>query len=139
MWNGFPGMAHTGAARAGVVNLTQTLAIEWAPSGVRVNAVAPGFVLSSGLKNYPAHIQQMAAEVMLQNPSGRIGTESEVSAAVVFLLSPAAAYISGATIRVDGAASLQKAPLVPMVKHDNIPAWDGFHLAADLPEVFRKS
>ena len=59
MWNGFPGAAHTGAARAGVVNLTQTLAIEWASRGVRVNAVAPGGILSSGLGRYPVDVQEM--------------------------------------------------------------------------------
>ena len=139
MRSGFPGMAHTGAARAGVENLTMTLAQEWAPSGVRVNAVAPGFVLSSGLKNYPEAVQKMAAEMMVKNPSSRIGTESEVSAAVAFLLCPAAAYISGITLRVDGGSSLQRAPMVPLVAHQNIPAWDGFHLAADLPEVFKQS
>lgn len=138
MWNGFPGMAHTGAARAGVVNLTQTLAIEWGSAGVRVNAVAPGFVLSSGLSNYPAPVQKMAAQLMPQNPSGRIGTESEVSAAVAFLLSPAAAYVSGVTLRVDGGASLQKAPLVPTGAHPRLPAWDGFHLAAEVPDAFRR-
>lgn len=138
MWNGFPGMAHTGAARAGVVNLTKTLAIEWGSAGVRVNAVAPGFVLSSGLSNYPAPVQQMAAKLMPQNPSGRVGTESEVSAAVAFLLSPAAAYISGVTLRVDGGASLQKAALVPSGAHSRLPAWDGFHLATELPEAFTR-
>jgi citronellol/citronellal dehydrogenase len=137
MWNGFPGMAHTGAARAGVVNLTQTLAVEWASAGVRVNAVAPGFILSSGLNNYPEAIQEMAAEVMVQNPASRLGTESEVSSAVVYLLSPAAAYISGTTLRVDGGSSLQKAPLFPMASHDSIKAWNGFQLPAELPERFK--
>lgn len=137
MWNGFPGMAHTGAARAGVVNLTKTLAIEWGSAGVRVNAVAPGFVLSSGLSNYPPPVQKLAAALMPQNPSGRVGTESEVSAAVLFLLSPAAAYVSGVTLRVDGGSSLQKAPLVPTLAHGRGTPWNGFHLAADVPEAFR--
>ena len=136
MWNGFPGMAHTGAARAGVVNLTRTLAIEWAPHGVRINAVAPGYVLSAGLKSYPPPVQKIAARMFRRNPSSRAGTESEVSAAVTFLLSPAAAYINGETVRVDGAASLLKEPMVPLRQHDRCAPWNGFHLPADVPAVF---
>jgi len=136
MWNGFPGMAHTGAARAGVVNLTKTLAIEWAASGVRINSVAPGTILSGGLHNYPPAIQKAALRVAKKNPSNRLGSESEVSAAVTYLLSPAAAYVTGETLKVDGGSSLAKEPLVPMMQHDKSVPWDGFHLAADLPDVF---
>ncbi len=136
MWNGFPGMAHTGAARAGVVNLTKTLSIEWAAAGVRINAVAPGLILSNGLHNYPPAVAKMCARLMVENPSCRAGTEAEVSAAVTFLLSPAAAYITGETLKVDGAASLQKTPLLPPVSHTKLEAWNGFHLPADLPEAF---
>ncbi len=138
IWNGFPGMAHTGAARAGVVNLTRTLAVEWAPSGVRVNAVAPGGILSSGLGNYPPEIQEEAAKLLVKIPASRVGTESEVSAAVVFLLSPAAAYITGSVIKVDGGASLQKAPLLPLVPHDRSRSWNGFHLQAQVPACFSR-
>lgn len=138
MWNGFPGMAHTGAARAGVVNLTQTLAVEWGPSGVRVNAVAPGFILSSGMKNYPEPVLALAKETIPINPSGRGGTESEVSAAVAFLLCPAAAYISGATLRVDGGASLFKMSMLPLSAHDQIAPWNGFHLPPDLPDAMKE-
>lgn len=138
MWNGFPGMAHTGAARAAVVNLTQSLAVEWAACGVRINAVAPGFILSEGLNNYPEGVRELAAQVVFQNPSSRLGTESEVSAAVVFLLSPAAAFINGASLRVDGGGSLQKAPMVPLLEHDRIPPFEGMSLPIDVPEIFRK-
>lgn len=134
MWNGFPGMAHTGAARAGVVNLTQTLAVEWASRGIRVNSVAPGGILSSGLHNYPKGVLDMALPMMRGNPTGRLGTESEVSAAVVFLLSPAAAYVNGATLRVDGASSLCKVPMAPLDPHEKIPKFRGLHLPADLPD-----
>ena len=137
MWNGFPGMCHTGAARAGVVNMTQTLAIEWASKGIRVNALAPGIVLSSGMKNYPDIVLDFAVEMARQNPSGRLGTESEVSAATVFLLSPAAAYITGASLRVDGASSLTKAPMMPLEAHDRLPPFSGFHLQADLPDQLK--
>jgi citronellol/citronellal dehydrogenase len=137
MWQGFPGMAHTGAARAGVVNLTKTLAVEWAAAGVRINAVAPGAILSSGLKNYPEAILRTAKEAFRKNPASRAGTESEVSAAVCFLLSPAAAYITGATLRVDGGSSLAKAPLLPLIEHHRLEPYQGFHLPADLPGLFQ--
>ena len=137
MWNGFPGIAHTGAARAAVVNLTQSLAVEWAANGVRVNAVAPGGILSSGLGNYPEFIQETAMQAMREVPAARLGTESEVSSAVVFLLSPGAAYVTGATLRVDGAGSLQKAPMFPMEAHDRMPPYDGLHLETKAPARFK--
>ncbi len=108
MWRGFPGMAHSGAARAGVVNLTQTLALEWAIYGIRVNAVAPGIIDSSGLKTYPPAVQEQVAGIAADTPSLRLGTESEIASAVTFLLSPAASYISGTTLKVDGASSLYR-------------------------------
>lgn len=106
MWRGFPGMAHTGAARAGVVNMTQTLAVEWARAGVRVNAVAPGLIDGSGFSTYPDAVRGWIQSMKQNVPAKRFGTESEVAAAVTFLLSPAATYITGATLRVDGASSL---------------------------------
>ncbi len=137
IWNGFPGMAHTGAARAGVVNLMQTLAIEWAAAGVRLNCVAPGFIVSSGLHNYSPGVAKIAQESFVKNPTARPGTESEVSAAVCFLLSPAAAFINGATLRVDGAASLQKEPMLPMATVSRITPFHGFHLETDAPDGFK--
>lgn len=123
MWRGFPNMAHTGAARAGVVNLTQSLALEWAAAGVRVNAVAPGLINSSGLKTYPDAVRQRLATIAEQIPAGRMGTEEEVAAAVVFLLSPATSFISGATLRVDGAGSLYRLQGFEIPDHDPWPAW----------------
>ncbi len=134
MWNGFPGMSHTGAARAGVVNLTKTLAVEWASRGVRVNAVAPGLVLSSGMKTYPPDVLEMVLPLMKKSPAARLGTEAEISAAVTYLLSPAAAFTTGETMRVDGGGSLAKVPMLPMDPHDRMPPWSGFHLDADGPE-----
>lgn len=105
MWQGFPGMSHTGAARAGVLNLTKTLAVEWAFSGVRVNAVAPGIVFSeSAAANYKD--PQMLTKNQPLIPARRLATVQEVSSAVCFLLSPGANFISGACINVDGAQSL---------------------------------
>lgn len=106
MWRGFPGMAHSGAARAAVVNLTRTLAVEWARVGIRINAVAPGTIASSGLEHYGEAGKAVLEEVRHDIPFQRLGTEAEVAAAVTFLLSPGAAYVSGETMRVDGASSL---------------------------------
>jgi citronellol/citronellal dehydrogenase len=125
MWRGFPGMAHSGAARAGVVNLTQSLALEWAVYGIRVNALAPGIIDSSGLKTYPMAVQEQVAGIAAETPSLRLGTESEIASAVTFLLSPAAAYISGATLKVDGASSLYR--LQGYTIADHVP-WPRFTL-----------
>lgn len=103
IYRGFPGMAHTGAARAGVENLTMSLAVEWAQFGIRVNAVAPGIILSSGTGQYPPQLVELAIS---KCPQKRAGTPEEVAASIVFLASPAAQFISGATLRVDGAQSL---------------------------------
>lgn len=133
MFNGMPMMAHSGAARAGVVNFTRSASMEWAPNKIRINAVAPGLILSSGFKNYPEPVQQILKTLPAQTPAARFGTESEVSAAVVFLLSPAAAYITGETLRVDGASSLYRRTF-PIPDHEPFEAFDGFHRKADLPE-----
>ncbi len=103
MWNGFPGLAHTGAARAGVVNLTMTLAVEWAQYNIRVNAVAPGTIATSGMRVYPREVVEMARQWI---PLKRYGTAREVALAVVFLASPAASFITGTTLRVDGGESI---------------------------------
>ena len=103
MWRGMPGMAHTGAARAGVVNLTQSLAIEWAEHGILVNAIAPGVVASSGTDRYPPELMKRAIQA---TPLKRMGTVEDVSHAVTFLLSPAGDWITGETICVDGGARL---------------------------------
>ena len=125
MWRGFPGMAHSGAARAGVVNLTQSLALEWAPYGVRVNAVAPGLINSSGLKTEPPAVQATYHAIAAEVPAGRMGTEAEIAAAVTFLLSPAAAFISGTTLRVDGAGSLYRLQGYTVPQHAPWAAFEG--------------
>jgi citronellol/citronellal dehydrogenase len=103
IYRGFPGMAHTGAARAGVENLTMSLAVEWAQFGILVNAIAPGVILSSGTAQYPPEILQRA---ITQTPVKRAGTVDEVAAAIVFLAGPAAQFITGTTLRMDGGQAL---------------------------------
>jgi citronellol/citronellal dehydrogenase len=126
MWNSMPNMGHSGAARAGMLNFTETAALEWAP--VRVNAVAPGWIGSSGLDQYPPQMREHIRALPGKVPLGRLGTESEISAAIVFLLSPAAAFISGSCIRIDGAVPNVK-PNYTLPPRGTTRAFDGFHLA----------
>jgi len=123
MWRGFPMMAHTGAARAGVDNLTKSLAIEWGRYGVRVNSIAPGVIASSGLDQYAPEFRQAAQAAAMHNQTTRLGSEAECSAAILFLLSEATNFITGETLRVDGGDSLFS-PMVPPKKHDRLPPFD---------------
>ena len=100
---GFPGMAHTGAARAGVDNLTKTLAVEWSQFGIRVNAVAPGVIVTSGTKQYPPELLDNAEK---SNPLKRLGTQEECSHLITYLVSSYADFVTGQTIYIDGGASL---------------------------------
>jgi citronellol/citronellal dehydrogenase len=102
MWGGLPGMGHSGAARGGVLTFTETAACEWGCAGVRVNAVAPGWIASNGIDTYDDEYQDLLRGLRTKVPLQRFGTEAELSSAVVYLLSPAAGFISGAVIRVDG-------------------------------------
>ena len=134
MWNGMPGMGHSGAARAGMLNFTETAALEWAP--VRVNAVAPGWIASSGLDRYPPEMAETFRGLHALVPLRRLGTESEVAAAIVFLLSPAAAFVSGSCLRVDGAAPNAKRIWPEVGTGGTTEAFDGFHLASS-PDVLK--
>lgn len=127
MWGSMPGMGHSGAARAGMLNFTMTAALEWASAGVRVNAVAPGAIASSGLDTYDEQKKAELKRLWRHIPLKRLGTESEISAAIVFLLSPAAAFISGTCLRVDGAQPNGK-PAWPVPDHHNSVPFRGFPL-----------
>jgi len=142
MWGSMPGMGHSGAARAGMVNFTETAALEWAKSGVRVNAVAPGYIASSGMDHYPEEAGPMLREMRETVPAGRFGNEAETSAAIVFLLSPAASFISGSVLRVDGARPQvrmgwgQVAAPVEVQGRDAVKPFEGFHRYVT-PRVFQ--
>jgi citronellol/citronellal dehydrogenase len=142
MWGSMPGMGHSGAARAGMVSFTETAALEWAAHGVRVNAVAPGYIASSGMDHYPPEAGPMLREMRQTVPQGRFGNEAETSAAIVFLLSPAASFISGSVLRVDGARpqmrmGWQQATAPTAVQQrDAVKPFDGFHRAVT-PKVFQ--
>lgn len=102
---GFPGMAHSVAARAGVEALTRTLAVEWASRGVRLNCVAPGLIASSGFRNYPEGAFVLD-ELRSRVPLKRLGTAEEIAATIGFLVSPAGAYFTGQVLTCDGGQSL---------------------------------
>lgn len=135
IWGGMPTMAHSGAARAGMLNFTETAACEWAQAGVRVNAVAPGWIASSGFDTYDAAMQAELRRLKDKVPLGRFGNEAEVSAAVVFLLTAGASFISGACIRVDGAVPNHRHTWTA-VPTDRSTPYDGFPLAT-LPECLK--
>jgi citronellol/citronellal dehydrogenase len=125
---GMPGMAHNSAARAGLANLTISSASEWAHAGVRVNCVIPGFIDTAGLDRYPESAWAALRGVAKRVPLGRYGTAAEISAAVVFLLSDMAAYITGAELLVDGGIRNGASSFifeVPEVR--NRREWDAFH------------
>ena len=126
--NGMPTMGHSGAARAGMANLTQTAAFEWAHAGVRVNAVAPGWIASSGMDSYGEAIREHIRGLKKHVPLRRMAEEAEVSAAIVFLLSPGAAFITGVTLQIDGGSSLGQAAF-PTADHQRSQPFEGFHRA----------
>jgi NAD(P)-dependent dehydrogenase (short-subunit alcohol dehydrogenase family) len=100
---GFPGMVHTGAARAGVENMTKTLAVEWATHGIRVNACAPGTIRSSGTAQYGEGALELSRRA---TPVKRLGTVEEVSRLIVFLASDQNDFVTGSTYAIDGGGSL---------------------------------
>ena len=128
------GMAYS-VAKAGVISLTKNLAKLFSPK-ILVNAVAPGWIASSGMDHYPEAMAEHIRALPKKVPAGRLGTESEVSAAVVFLLSPAAAFISGSCLRVDGAVPNAKRVWDHPIARGKTQAFDGFHLA-QLPKILR--
>jgi citronellol/citronellal dehydrogenase len=142
IWGSMPGMGHSGAARAGMVSFTETAALEWSKSGVRVNAVAPGYIASSGMDHYPPEAGPMLREMAATVPAGRFGNEAETSAAIVYLLSPAASFVSGAVLRVDGARPQvrmgwgQVAAEPTVQRRDAVKPFDGFH-RYQTPKVFQ--
>ncbi|KAL1416731.1 hypothetical protein MTO96_000679 [Rhipicephalus appendiculatus] len=119
---GLPLFSHSAAARAGVENLTRSLSVEWASSGVRVNAIKPGIIYSeTAAKNYEGDLFEL---VRPRLPAKRPGTAQEVSSAVCFLLSPGASYVSGATLTVDAAGALYPALTFEIPEHDRWPKHD---------------
>lgn len=101
--NGFPGMVHTGAARAGVQNMTKTLSIEWAQHGIRINCVAPGIIATDALADYPDALREGSRR---STPLRRFAHPAEVAHLVVYLASEYSDFVTGQTFRIDGGKSL---------------------------------
>lgn len=135
MWMGMPTMAHSGAARAGMLSFTETAACEWGHAGVRVNAVAPGFVASSGFDTYGPEMKAKFRSLMKTSPLQRYGTEAEVSSAIVYLLSEGAAYITGSFIRVDGGVPNARQTW-KLEEHSRSVPYEGFPLAG-MPDCLK--
>ena len=100
---GMPGVAHTCAARAGVVHLSKTLAIEWAPLNIRINCVAPGIVATEGMRVYPP---EAVAAMPKSNPMKRFGQVEDVANAICYLASDASTFMTGEVVTVDGGFQL---------------------------------
>jgi citronellol/citronellal dehydrogenase len=117
---GMPGMVHSGAARAGVENLTRTLAVEWARFGIRVTAVAAGHFDTDALGKYPQAVQDTVAQSV---PQQRLGDPQELAWLVAYLASPAGDYLSGTVLTIDGARDDWLGPWPPphIVGEDGSP------------------
>ena len=114
-FTGGPGMAHAAAAKAGVGNLTKSLAVEWAPDGIRVNALAPGLFPHEEMRADLKALRADAAEDARRQPALRTGRRHEIGWAATYLCSPFAAFLTGHTLVVDGGNHLRRDFVMPPV------------------------
>lgn len=123
--NGMPGMAHSGAARAGVENMTITMSQEWIESGVRINCVRPGIVFTdSGFDNYGPAGDTFLERILPSQPAKRFASPEEISSAVCWLLSDGASYVTGSVVCVDGGSQFHFLPLMPDIEDSaNLPVY----------------
>src|SRR3990172_3824972 len=107
-WTGGPGTAHSAAAKAGVLAMTRTLAVEWAQHKIRVNAITPGRVETEGAGSKLWGTPEARAKMLAQIPVGRMGKPQEIARGASFLVSPYADYVNGENLTMDGGAWLGK-------------------------------
>lgn len=107
-WTGGPGTVHSAAAKAGVVNLTRTLAVEWAEHGIRVNAISPGPVDTDETRERLWPTEEIRDHILRRIPLGRFGTPEEIAHACAYLVSDYAAYVTGDVLTLDGGAWLEQ-------------------------------
>ncbi|MER7519654.1 SDR family oxidoreductase [Streptomyces sp. NPDC126499] len=107
-WHGHPGTVHSAAAKAGVLAMTRTLAVELAPLGIRLNCVAPGPTETAGAGAALWATPEARAEVLATVPAGRFATPAEIAEASLFLLGDGASYLTGECLTVDGGQWLGK-------------------------------
>jgi len=109
-FGGIPGRNAYSAAKAGILGMTRSMAVEWARQGIRVNAVAPGYVATALVMALASKKAVDTQAIAGRTPLGRLAEPDEIAEAIVFLASPAASYITGATLSVDGGWSSLGAP-----------------------------
>jgi len=127
--NGFPLMAHSSASRAGVENMTKTLALEWIGSNVRINCVRPSVVWTeSGFQNYGPAGEIFVKKLLPAMPAKRFSSPEEISSAAVWLLSEGASYVTGTTISVEGGCQQMYFPLRDSKDSAHLPVYG--HLPA---------
>ena len=107
-WTGGPGTVHSAAAKAGVLALTRTLAVEWAVHKIRINAIAPGPVATEGASSKLWGNPEAEKKLLSTIPVGRIGNPQEIAQAAAYLVSPYAEYINGEALTMDGGGWLGK-------------------------------
>ncbi len=112
-WTGGPGFAHSAAAKAGVKNMTESLAVEWGPYGIRVNGLVPGLFPHADETKDIQGVPDRGKQEDRRSPAGRVGQPRELGWAATFLASPFASYVSGHTLVVDGANWQRRAMLQP--------------------------
>jgi peroxisomal trans-2-enoyl-CoA reductase len=122
--NGMPNMCHSGAARAGIENMSITLSQEWMECGIRINCVRPGIVYTdSGFENYGPAGDTFLDRILPAMPAKRLASPEEISSAVCWLLGEGASYVTGAVVSVDGGSAYHFLPLIDIEDAVHLPVY----------------